>query len=66
MTTKKYKYIGENAPVVLEGKEIYLEKGKVYDLNADLKRVKTLLNLGYLKEIVGITKTTTPVKKEIK
>ncbi len=66
MTVKKYKYLGENTPYILENKEFYLEKGKIYDLNADLKRVKTLLNLGYLQEIVGVTKTTTPVKKEIK
>lgn len=61
MAIKKYKYMGENSPVVLEGKEFYLEKGKIYDLNPELKQVKTYLNLGYLKEV---TKTTTPTKKE--
>ena len=66
MTIKKYKYLGENSPFVFDNKEIYLEKGKIYDLNPDLKRVKTFLNLGYLKEVEGVTKTTTPVKKEIK
>lgn len=64
MAIKKYKYMGENSPVVLDGKEIYLEKGKIYDLNPDLKQVKTYLNLGYLKEVEGVTKTTIPTKKE--
>lgn len=59
---KKYKYLGENIPTIIDGKEIYLERGKIYDFNADLKRVKTLCNLGYLKEI----ETKTPAKKENK
>ena len=59
---KKYEYLGESSLSVIDGKEIYLERGKIYDFNADLKRIKTLCNLGYLKEI----ETKTPAKKENK
>jgi len=47
----KYKYKDGLSVEKIDGKEVVLVNGKIYDFKPDLKRVRTLVKLGFLEEI---------------
>ena len=47
----KYKYKGGLSAEKIDEKEVILVNGKIYDFKPDLKRVQTLIKLGFLEEI---------------
>lgn len=47
----KFEYNGPFSVELIEGKETSFIKGQVYELPHDSKRVKTLVNVGYLTPI---------------
>lgn len=47
----KYKYNGGLSAEKLGEEEVVLVNGKVYEFKPDLKRVQTLVKLGFLEEI---------------
>lgn len=47
----KYRYYGGLSAETIDGKEIVFVNGNTYEFNPALKRVQTLVKLGYLKQI---------------
>ncbi len=47
----KYKYQGGLSAEKINGVDIVLVNGNVYEFNPDVKRVQTLIKLGFLKKI---------------
>lgn len=46
----KYKYYGGLSAEIIDGKEIVFANGNTYEFNPDVKRVQTLIKLGFLKK----------------